>query len=101
MQSRNVVFYGASAGLIIGLVIMLLLDAIMRLPPTGIASILLKAIHFPVLLLAYVLAEWFQMGGGGLILMLFLLLLYWMAIGILAACLFLFFRGHQRTTISK
>ena len=96
MQRRNVVFYGASAGLIIGLVTMLLLDTIVRLPPSGVASTLLRAIHFPVLWLAGVLSNWFPgMGDGAVILMLFLLLLYWVAIGMLAACLYLLFRGRQ------
>jgi hypothetical protein len=102
MQSRKVVFYGVSAGLVIGLVTMLLLDTIVRLPRSGVANTLFRVIHFPVLWFVDVLVDWFpRMGDGAGILMLFLLLFYWMTIGTSAAGLYLLFRGHKRTAISK
>ena len=102
MRHSRLIIYGALGGLAVGVATMLLVGIIEGLPPDGITSTLIRAVHLPEGWLADALIDWLFPGNADLGLVIWFVLhpLYWAAIGAALASIYaLIRRRHTPKTL--
>ncbi len=97
MRVRKIVLCGALGGLLFGLITMLLLGFIERLPQDGIVSILFRGVHAPEGWLGVFLTDWWFPGQAdmGILVWFFLHPLYWAVIGTVVASVFVIVKRRR------